>query len=339
VPTGIATDATTQHFFADLMERRQLASLYDFENRKKLFPAIDSRMKFCLLTLTGPERPAKAAEFAFFCHETRDLQDPERRFTLSPEDLRLVNPNTRTAPIFRSRRDAELTKHIYRRVPVLVDETRGRAGNPWGVAFLRMFDMSNDSHLFRTRAELAGAGFRLVGNVFVRGKERYLPLYEAKMVHQFDHRFGDYGTSRRIRRTPSSPRCRWSAWPTRTTRSCPATGCPRRRWKRACRQRLGPRLAPRLAGHHQRHQRAHRHRRRDPKGGGGEQVPPYASRHPSPENHALLTAVLDSFPLDYARGRRSAARPDYFTMKQLPVLPPAVFDRPARGRQRAGSRG
>jgi len=26
----------------------------------------------------------------------------------------------------------------------------------------------------------------------VRGDECYLPLYEAKMVHQFDHRFGDY---------------------------------------------------------------------------------------------------------------------------------------------------
>ncbi len=192
LPTGIATDATTQHFFQDLVERQQLASLYDFENRRKLFPAVDSRQKFCLLTLTGTERPARAAEFAFFCHEAADLADPERRFTLAPEDFQLLNPNTRTAPIFRSRRDAELTKHIYRRVPVLVQEGKGEAGNPWQVEFLRMFDMANDSGLFRTREQLEAEGFRLEDNVFVAGGERYLPLYEAKMVHQFDHRFGDY---------------------------------------------------------------------------------------------------------------------------------------------------
>ncbi|QFG03958.1 Eco57I restriction-modification methylase domain-containing protein [Tepidiforma bonchosmolovskayae] len=195
VPTGIATDATTQHFFADLVERRQLASLYDFENRKKLFPAVDSRMKFSILTMAGPARPAPVAEFAFFCQDVTDLADPERRFTLTPEDFRLLNPNTRTAPVFRTRRDAELTRHIYRRVPVLVDEAKGDAGNPWSVAFLRLFDMANDSGLFRTYGQLEDAGFRLHGNIFVRGDERYLPLYEAKMVHQFDHRWSTYNHS------------------------------------------------------------------------------------------------------------------------------------------------
>ncbi|MCX7741668.1 MAG: N-6 DNA methylase, partial [Tepidimonas sp.] len=33
VPTGIATDDSTKAFFADLVQRRQLISLYDFENR------------------------------------------------------------------------------------------------------------------------------------------------------------------------------------------------------------------------------------------------------------------------------------------------------------------
>jgi len=63
VPSGIATDDTTKFFFRDLMEKGSLASLFDFENRKKLFPAVDSRMKFCLLTLTGKDRPIKNSEF------------------------------------------------------------------------------------------------------------------------------------------------------------------------------------------------------------------------------------------------------------------------------------
>jgi hypothetical protein len=55
-----------------------------------------------------------------------------------------------------------------------------------------MIDMANDSHLFRTREQLEAEGYELEGNVFVRGGERYLPLYEAKMIWHFDHRFGDY---------------------------------------------------------------------------------------------------------------------------------------------------
>ena len=65
-------------------------------------------------------------------------------------------------------------------------------GNPWGLRFLAMFHMSGDSALFRSRDQLEKDGFRLDGNVFARRKERYLPLYEAKMVHHYDHRFGDY---------------------------------------------------------------------------------------------------------------------------------------------------
>jgi hypothetical protein len=99
VPSGIATDDTTKYFFQELMETRSLASLCDFENRSGLFPDVDSRMKFCLLTLTGPQRPAvHGAEFVFFAHSTEDLHDEQRRFTLAAEDLALLNPNTRNLP-------------------------------------------------------------------------------------------------------------------------------------------------------------------------------------------------------------------------------------------------
>jgi hypothetical protein len=192
VPSGIATDDTTKFFFQDLVEKQSLVSLYDFENREKIFPAVDSRMKFCLLTLTGSDRPAKqGAEFVFFALRTEHLRDEERRFTLSAEDIALLNPNTKTCPIFRSRRDAEITKAIYRRVPVLIKEGPPEE-NPWSISFLRMFDMANDSHLFRTRDQLEADGWVLEGNVFVRDGEKYLPLYEAKMIHQFDHRWATY---------------------------------------------------------------------------------------------------------------------------------------------------
>lgn len=168
LPTGIATDATTQYYFKDLVVTGALASLFDFENREKVFPAVDSRQKFALLTLAGRDTRVPQAEFAFFLHDAADLVRDGVRFELTPEEITLLNPNTGTCPIFRTRRDAEITLGIYRRVPVLVNENDPVNGNPWGVKFMRMFDMSNDSHLFHTREELEDDGWVLNGNVFER---------------------------------------------------------------------------------------------------------------------------------------------------------------------------
>ena len=194
VPSGIATDDTTKLFFQDLMNSKSLVSLFDFENKKGLFPGVHRSYKFCLLTLTGRKRPSSSgAEFVFFAHETSDLQEENRRFSLTAEDIALINPNTRNCPIFRSKRDVELTMSIYRRIPVLINEN-DEDGNPWGIKFLRMFDMANNSNFFYSRKELESKGFILHGNMFIKKNEEsvYLPLYEGKMFWHFDHRFGTY---------------------------------------------------------------------------------------------------------------------------------------------------
>ena len=194
VPTSIATDSFNQYFFADLVNRQSLVSLYDFENRERVFPGIDSRIKFCLLTLTGADSPSSQAEFAFFLHRAEQLQDTERHFTLAPTDFALFNPNTRTCPIFRTRKDADLAAKMYHRAGVLWREARDDEpeDNPWRIRFQLMFMMNTASHLFRTREQLTTAGWRLEGNVFVKEDERYLPLYEAKLFHQYDHRFATF---------------------------------------------------------------------------------------------------------------------------------------------------
>jgi hypothetical protein len=113
-------------------------------------------------------------EFCFNVWTVEEMWDPDRRYVLSPDDFSLLNPNTRTLPTFRTERDAEMTKRIYRRVPVLVREG-DPDGNPWGVSFMAMFHMANDSHLFHAEP----------------GDGR-VPLCEAKMVHHFTHRWATY---------------------------------------------------------------------------------------------------------------------------------------------------
>lgn len=189
VPTGIATDDTNKFYFADLIESGRLLSLFDFENKRAIFENVHRSYKFCLLSLGSPKKD-RLSTFGFFLLDVLDLQDSRRVFTLSKADFLNINPNTKTTPIFRTRKDAELTAEIYSRVPVLINEEKEQ--NPWGVSFMRMFDMSNDSNLFRTEDEMRDAGFTLKGNRFVKGEEIWLPLYESKMIWHYDHRFGTY---------------------------------------------------------------------------------------------------------------------------------------------------
>ena len=194
-PSGIYADKTAANFFKSVSTRGRLGGLYDFENRRvgtalpPFFPDVDSRFKFCALIFGGEERRFDETECAFFLHDSKTIEDPDRCFTLAPADFDRVNPNTGTAPVFRTRRDAEITRRIYERHPVLVDRSGGGERRAWPIRYVRQFDMTNDSHLFRTAEQLDYEGFYLVdGNRWARGEEMYLPLYQGRMIHQFDHR-------------------------------------------------------------------------------------------------------------------------------------------------------
>ena len=197
-PSGIASDKTAAKFFKGVATEGRLRALYDFENRrtrykeKPFFPDVDSRFKFCAFVASSAptENPAKCA---FFLQDVAELDDPKRCFPLTAQDFARVNPNTGTAPIFRSRRDAELTTAIYERMPVLVDRSEDAEVEAWPVKYVRMFDMANDSDLFRTKEELEEqeSAFPIGGNRFGSPNGEWMPLYEGKMVQAFDHRAAD----------------------------------------------------------------------------------------------------------------------------------------------------
>ena len=188
-PTGLATDATTAPFFADTLRAKRLAAFYDFENEARIFAGVHHAYRFAVCCMTGGIA-SPTTRLAFVIRHIADV--PERRFALSPDEVLLLNPNTGTLPVFRSRRDAEITIGIYKRHPVLIREGV-EDGNPWGLRFKQgLFNMASDSHLFRTAEELEGLGAEFDGWAWARGELRWLPLYEAKMVSHYDDRFSTY---------------------------------------------------------------------------------------------------------------------------------------------------
>ena len=203
VPTGIATDYSTQEWFRLVVESGRLHSLYDFENRRGIFRGVHKSYKFSLVTIGGTETARHVADYAFYLQDVEDLADDKRHIHLSAADFALFNPNTGTCPIFRSRRDLEVARKMYGHAGVLWRDASGdrQESNPWGIRLQQMFNMASDSRLFRTREELLERGYTLEGNMFVRGQERYMPLYEAKLFHQYDHRFATFdGVSQQDRK-------------------------------------------------------------------------------------------------------------------------------------------
>ncbi len=194
-PSGIASDKTASTFFKGVATEGRLKALYDFENRRTryalppFFPAVDSRFKFCVF-VASPTPTPQPALCAFFLQAVTELADPDTCFRLTAEDFASVNPNTGTAPIFRSRRDADLTIAIYGRLPVLVDRSGDETVMAWPVRYMTMFHMTNDSGLFRTRAELEEreGAFHVGGNLFRSAEGDWVPLYVGRMVHIYDHR-------------------------------------------------------------------------------------------------------------------------------------------------------
>lgn len=188
-PSGIASDLSASEFFQKVATGGHLKVLYDFENKKVFFPDVHASFKFCVM-IASPERAFKLAQCAFYLHNIAELSNPEQAFPISAGDFARVNPNTGTAPIFRTRRDMALTTAIYDRVPVLVDKSGAEPKAAWPVKYVRMFDMTNDSNQFRTKAELEEKedAWPIGGNRWQSAAGEWVPLYEGKMVQAYDHR-------------------------------------------------------------------------------------------------------------------------------------------------------
>ncbi len=199
-PSGISADKGAAEFFSSISNTGRLGALFDFENRKVFFPDVHASFKFCALVFGGLQRTFEKTRCAFYLHSLAELDEPSRSLVLTASDFKAVNPNTGAAPIFRSRRDADITLRLYANHPVLVrhGEVSAATGQQpnvkaWPVKYARMFDMTNDSGLFLKADELAKDGFTPTALNRWRNAAgvEAMPLYEGKMVQMYDHRAAD----------------------------------------------------------------------------------------------------------------------------------------------------
>lgn len=189
IPTSIAFGDSTKYFFEKLVTENRLISLYDFENKEKLFN-IHAMYKFCLLTAGQQQDKPREVSGGFYLTRLDHLLDPNRIYKLETADFAELNPNTKTCPVFRTSKDAVLTKKLYNSAPILINEETGE--NPWDVRLATLFNMATASSQFKTRQQLLDMGGLQIGNCFDVNGHRFVPLYEGKMIWFYNHHYGEF---------------------------------------------------------------------------------------------------------------------------------------------------
>ena len=189
IPLGIAINDSTKMFFSKLVDENRLNSLFGFENEEKIFE-IAHNFKFCLLGVGKAQQKAHLIRCGFYLRRLDQINDSRRIYTLMTNEFASLNPNTKTCPVFRTSKDAELTAKIYRNSTILYNEFT--QDNPWNIHFGSMIHMSNDSHLFKTYQQLIMAGGTYKNGNFILGNVTYVPLYEGKMIWHYNHHYGSW---------------------------------------------------------------------------------------------------------------------------------------------------
>ena len=245
-----------------------------------------------------------------------------------------MNPNTGTAPIFRSRRDAELTTAIYDRLPVLVDRSSGEAVKAWPVKYSTMFHMTNDSGLFRTRSELEEkeGAWPIGRNRFGSLVGEQVPLYEGKMVQAFDHRAASIVINPKNLHRPAQPK------PTAPEQHRDPNWLPDPQYW-VLRSETSYRTAPYLLGF--KDVTAPTNVRSMiaaliPGSGVGNTLPIVTADWRSGGDATLLVANFNAVVFDYvARQKIQGQHLNWFIVEQLPVVPPERYRTVSFGAKRA----
>jgi hypothetical protein len=289
VPAGIASDRSAARLLEGLTGAGSLDRLHLIEPTSPIFAGVSGRVGVAIVELVGGPQPRAAPEprVAEVAVGLAGPDEPtgDRAWPLTAGLLRVLNPNTGTAPLFGSATDARIVTAVHRRVPVLLRRDPISAmvqDDPWQLRLITPLHMTRDAPRFRSAP---GTGL--------------LPLWEAKHCGLLDPYGGGtaqprYWVSEELVRERYGPLCDrgWLAG----YRNVSTTAGART-------------LLPAPL----------------PVAGVGNSLPLISA-----DRLPLLLAALSTLPVDYlVRQKHAGANVNFFKLEQVPVPPPAAYDRPS----------
>ncbi len=170
IPSGIYTDLGTKQLREMLFQQTEIRGLFCFENRKEIFEAVHRSFKFVVLTFKK-ENQTRSFPAAFMRLEVKELANfpNEDSLNIDLDLVRKLSPDSLSIMEFKNETDIEIAEKMLK-FPLLGEKIEGK----WNLKLTAEFHMTNDSHLFKTEP--------------AKGR---LPLYEGKMIHQFNHQFAE----------------------------------------------------------------------------------------------------------------------------------------------------
>lgn len=186
IKTGMMVSPTWAGFSSYLLDHNRIQSAFDFRNWKGWFPAIGYHERFTLLTIKSESKDEDLV-FAYYLDDPSEITS-SKAFKINRQDALTLNPITKTVPAFESARDRDCVLTIYRRFPILASKEVG-----WNVRYTTGLHMSGEAEKLRDLEELISEGFEPDPIVrMCKGNQCCVPLYEGKLIHQFDHRFASF---------------------------------------------------------------------------------------------------------------------------------------------------
>ncbi len=175
VPENLYNGANAMALRRELTEQRGPLLLRGFENTKNhWFEDIDSRSKFCLFVSPPGPISDHGIDAAFCIRTDQQLKELPSKVVIPAWVSKEIGGDALAIPEIRSNLEVEILEKLYAAYPRFSD---GYAKLPGGRPYARELDMGNDRDLF---TEDSAA----------------IPLYEGKMVDQYDYRAKAYVSGR-----------------------------------------------------------------------------------------------------------------------------------------------
>jgi hypothetical protein len=162
IPSGIVTDEGGRQLRETLFKGR-IKAMFEFENKKNIFPSIDSRTKFVLLVF-DKTAPTESFPGAFYLHDISALdgKTEQEKFVEIPIELvKTSAPESLSIPEVKSKKTLEIFSKIYKNYPLLSNEKNG-----WSITLLYDLHRTHDGGLMHSESK----GW---------------PLIDGKNFHQF----------------------------------------------------------------------------------------------------------------------------------------------------------
>ncbi|WP_257842630.1 N-6 DNA methylase [Helicobacter sp. 13S00477-4] len=149
-----------------ILTNKTLHFFYSFENRNGIFADVDIRYKFALMQIqnTTPE-PNHSTKTMFYKTNINSIYNPDEIIPLNLENIRCLSPQHLSLMELRHQKELKILKKCYEAFPKLS---------------LQWLDFRNELHMTADK------------DLFLESfSEGLIPLYEGKMIHQFNAYFAN----------------------------------------------------------------------------------------------------------------------------------------------------